>query len=155
MITVASLILTVLHSLAGAAWFGAMFYSAMVLQPRAQAYFQRPESFEHFISAISSGARWKVLAAFAIVGASGIAMALIEVQRPPSHLWSMLVGGKLVLYLIALAVFIYTSWRLWPARILASGEEVPFIQHRFRRVGQIMLCLIGLSFVLGLVAHGT
>jgi len=155
MITVASLILTVLHSLAGAAWYGAMFYSAMVLQPRAQAYFQRPESFEQFISAISSGARWKVLTAFAIVGASGITMVLLEVQRPPSPLWSMLVGGKLVLYLIALAVFIYTSWRLWPARILASDEEIPLIQHRFRRIGQIMLCLIGLSFVLGLVAHGT
>jgi putative copper export protein len=155
MITVSSLILTVLHSLAGAAWFGAMFYSAMVLQPRAQAYFQRPESFEQFISAISSGARWKVLTAFAMVGASGIVMALLEVQRPRSPLWSMLVAGKLVLYLIALAVFIYTSWRLWPARILASAEEVPIIQRRFRRIGQIMLCLIGLSFVLGLVAHST
>jgi uncharacterized membrane protein len=155
MITVASLTLTVLHSLAGAAWVGAMFYSAMVLQPKAQAYFQRPEAFEQFISAISSGARWKVLTAFAMVGASGIAMVLIEAQRQPSPLWSMLVGGKLVLYLIALAVFVYASWRLWPARILASSEEIPIIQHRFRRIGQIMLCLIGLSFVLGLVAHGT
>jgi hypothetical protein len=52
------------HVLASAAIFGAMFYSITVIQPRARRYFQSPHDFEEFIAVISNGARWKVLGGF-------------------------------------------------------------------------------------------
>src|SRR5437667_10519815 len=112
---VASLMLAILHVLAGAAWFGAMFYSLTVLQPRAARYFDRPERFEEFIATVSAGARWKVLAAFALVGGSGLGL-LLSPRMPPSALWIVLIAVKGVLFVAALALFVYMSWRLWPAR---------------------------------------
>ena len=46
----------VAHALAGAAWFGSMFYSLAVLQPRAKAYFEEDDGrFEEFVATIAGG----------------------------------------------------------------------------------------------------
>lgn len=143
----------IVHTLAGAAWFGAMFYSLMVLQPKAKAYFENDPKFEDFIATISRGARWKVLSAFAIVLLSGVALILLARPEPMSVWWLTLIALKTAAFVIALAIFCYASWRLWPARIFATTEEIPAIQQRFRRIGITLLILVGLAMALGVVAH--
>ena len=44
--------LTLLHSLAAAAWLGSMFYSLTVLQPRGKAFFGDDAQFEEFIATV-------------------------------------------------------------------------------------------------------
>src|SRR5262245_15698980 len=151
--TLLAVLFAVGHVLAGAAWFGSMFYSLTVLQPRAARFFATPGQFEEFIAVVSAGARWKVLAAFAFVAVTGLALLVLGRPGPVSSLWWALVGAKLGLFLAALAVFWYVSWRLWPARVVALPEEVPGIQRRFRRIGWSMIVLVGLNLVLGIIAH--
>jgi len=143
----------IVHALAGAAWFGSMFYSLTVFQPRALAYFVDPVRFEDFIAAISRGARWKVLSAFGIVLISGIALVAFDHPTPVSGFWVTLIIAKSVLFLAALAVFCHVSWNLWPARIFATAEEAPLFQKRFRRIGLLLVLLVGSDLVLGVLAH--
>jgi uncharacterized membrane protein len=149
---VLTLTLAAVHALAGAAWFGSMFYSLTVLQPRAARFFERPEQFEAFLAAVSHGARRKVLAAFALLAATGAGLALTR-PAPASPVWLVLIALKAVLLLGALAVFVHVSWRLWPARVLALPEEIPALRRRFRAAGLTLLALVGLSLLLGVAAH--
>ena len=149
----ASIVLTSAHVLAGAAWFGSMFYSLTVLHPRAQRYFETPDEFEHFITTVSDGSRSKVLGAFGFIAITGLALLLLSVPRTISYLWLTLIGFKIILFFVALVVFWYTSWRLWPARIFATPDEIPTFQRRFRTISRTMIALVGLNFVLGIVAH--
>ncbi len=145
-------VLAVVHVLAGAAWFGAMFYSLTVLQPRAARFFDRPEQFESFIAFISHGLRRKVLAAFAVMAATGLGLAVTR-GGGVSPAWLLLIALKVIFLLLALVVFVHVSWRLWPARVLALPEEVPVQQRRFRRAGLCMIALVGLNLVLGVLAQ--
>jgi uncharacterized membrane protein len=145
-------VFAVVHALASAAWFGSMFYSFSVLHPRAKQYFSDDSDFEAFIATLSQGARWKVLGAFAVVAASGLGLCLTHPPRS-QHAWLALVVAKALLFLISLLVFCYTSWRLWPRRILATRAEVPALQRTFRRIAVTMITLIGASIVLGVLAH--
>jgi uncharacterized membrane protein len=147
-------LVAVVHTLAGAAWFGAMFYSTFVLHPRAHAFFERDADFEAFIATISHGARWKVLGAMGLLAATGALLAFREWQDA-STTWLVLICVKAVLLLGALLVFIRVSWYLWPARILASPDEVASIQKKFRWVAWIMLTIAGLSIALGVLAQGS
>jgi len=146
-------IAAIVHALAGAAWFGSMFYSLAVFQPRALAYFVDPARFEDFIAAVSRGARWKVLSAFGIVGLSGVALVLLDRPQPVTVFWVTLIVVKSLLFLAALAIFCHVSWNLWPARIFATAEEAPLFQKRFRRIGLSLLILVGSDLVLGVMAH--
>lgn len=143
----------VAHGLAGAAWFGAMFYSLYVLQPRAQRYFQEPRELETFITTLSHGGRWQVLSAFGIVGSSGIGLFLLHISNSMSAAWLWLVGVKLVVFLAAFALFVHVSWRLWPARVLATHDEIPAFQKKSRQLARVMMLLIGLSMVAGIWMH--
>ncbi len=142
--------LTVLHVLAGATWLGAMVYSLLVLQPRARRFFPRPEDYETFIVQVSAGMRWPVLAAFALLAASGTGLVLLH-GSAFSFARAFLLGSKTLLFFAALALFSYVSWRMWPARILALPEELAAVRAKFRRVGGLMLFLVGLNMVLGVV----
>jgi hypothetical protein len=144
-------LVAIAHALAGAAWFGAMFYSLTVMQPRAVHFFSTPAQFEEFIAFVSHGARWKVLGAFAFVAATGIALFLLCLPAPP--VWLGLIAAKVALFFVALAVFVYTSWWLWPARVFVTPEEIPSIQRRFRIIGWTMIALVGLNLALGVAAH--
>src|SRR5207237_143913 len=100
----------VVHALAGAAWFGSLFYSLTVMQPRARQYFGDDERFEEFVATISRGARWKVLSAFALVLFSGLALIPLSRPRPLTEWWVALIAIKGVLFAAALIVFCYASW---------------------------------------------
>ncbi len=149
------LVTAIVHALASAAWFGSMFYSFFVLHPRAKKFFAtNDEEFEQFIATVAQGARWKVLAAFAVVAISGVLLILMGRPQPTPALWIGCVVAKAVCLLIALAVFCYASWRLWPARIFATPNELPALRRSFRQVAITLLLLIATASALGIVMRG-
>ncbi|HEV3260234.1 MAG TPA: CopD family protein [Gemmataceae bacterium] len=143
----------IVHVLASATWLGAMFYSFFVLHPRARIYFQKDNDFESFIATVSHGARWKVLTALALIGLSGVGLMVVRWPTLVTGKWALLVGVKIALFLAAVGLFAHISWRLWPARILASADEVAQFQRRFRRAAAVMMTIATVSMALGVLAH--
>jgi hypothetical protein len=139
------------HILAGSAWLGSMVYSLFVLHPQARRYFRTEAEFEEFITAVSGGARGKVLLAFAVIAASGVALTAVRWPQPVSGWWLALMGIKVALFLGALGLFIHVSWRLWPARLFAAPADIPRFQRLFRRVGFTMVALATVSMVVGVL----
>jgi hypothetical protein len=146
-------LLAVMHVLAGAVWLGSMVYSLVVLHPGAHRYFQSEAEFEAFIAAVSHGARGKVLFGMAVIGVTGVGLAVVRWPQPVSPWWVGLVGAKVGLFVAALGLFCYTSWRLWPARLFAPADEIARFQRTFRRVAVSMVPLAGLGMALGVLLH--
>jgi cytochrome bd-type quinol oxidase subunit 2 len=144
-------ILVVAHVLAGAAWFGAILYSLVVLHPRARSFFSSAEKFEEFITFLAARARWKVLGGAAFIALTGIGLLLLPTQESRPASFYECVDVKAVLFVIAVGLFCFTSWVLWPARVLASAEEVPKFQRIFRVVAITLLILVGASMAIGVV----
>lgn len=141
------------HVIASAGLFGAMGYSIGVVQPKARRFFQDARDFEEFTAFISHGARWKMIGTLAVIALTG-ALLVIFHPHEADHRWLALIAAKMLVLLIATAVFCYASWRLWPARIFASPKEIPKFQQRFRLVGYAMIAMVVLEFVLAAMAHG-
>jgi hypothetical protein len=140
------------HVLAGAAWFGAMLYSLTVLHPRARSFFGSPRQFEEFIVYLAAGARWKVLGGAAFIALTGLGLLLLPAARTASTAWSACIAAKVFLFVLAVGLFCFASWKLWPARILASPADVPEYQRRFRLVAFTLLVLVALSTALGVLS---
>jgi hypothetical protein len=149
--------LVLLHLGGTAAWLGAMLYSLLVVQPRAAAFFRDRGELEDFTIVLAAGARAKVLALIAVVGGSGAALTALEVTEHDSlrGLWLALVAMKIGLLLGALALFVYVSWRLWPARALAhalGSPDAPAVRARFRTVALTLTAIVTAALVLGAAA---
>jgi len=140
------------HVIASAGLFGAMGYSIGVVQPRARRFFQDARDFEEFTAFISHGARWKMIGTLGLIAVTG-ALLVIFHPHEADHRWLAIIAAKMLVLLIATAVFCYASWRLWPARIFASPEEIPVFQRRFRMVGYAMITMVVLEFILAAIAH--
>ena len=108
--------------------------------------------FEEFIAHIAAGARWKVLSVAAFVALTGIGLLLMPSAEQTSTLLNACFVAKSVLFVITVSLFCFTSWRLWPARTLASAEEIPKFQQTFRRIAVALLVLVGLNIVLGVLS---
>jgi len=145
-----SALLSILHTLAAAAWFGSMFYSLTVLHPRAKRYFKNDREFEDFIATLAQGARYKVLSAIGFIALTGV---LLIPFRPHPRFWWALILAKILLLLGATFLFSYASWVLWPRRIFASDDEIPLYQRRFRQVGLALLLIVFIAIALGVLAH--
>jgi hypothetical protein len=139
------------HLLLAAVWLGAMAYSIGVVQPKLLRYFGSPQRAEEPATFVAAGARWKVvgvLAALAVTGAG-----LVAVADGRSGWWWSLVVVKVVLLAAAGGVFWYVSWRMWPRRVFALPAEVVGWQATFRRVGWLLLVLVGAASVAGVAAR--
>src|SRR5207247_1168939 len=108
--------LLLLHALAGAAWFGSIFYSIFVLYPKLCRYFDNIAERERFIVALSHGARWHMVAAITLVALSGLGLLLSPRNDVP---WLTLMGVKIALTLASAILFWRVSWHWWPARLFA------------------------------------
>jgi hypothetical protein len=140
-------LLVSVHVLASAAWFGAMLYSLIVVHPRARSFFRNPGDFEEFIALLAAGARWKVLGGCILITLTGVLPLLLEAERRSTGGWWCLIA-KTVLFALAVGLFCFTSWKLWPARVLASVDERPQFQRKFRLVSVILLTLVGSCLLL-------
>jgi len=107
--------------------------------------------FEEFIAALAAWARWKVLGGCSVIALTGLGLLLLPAEGQPSATWRVCVASKTVLFIIAVGLFCFTSWVLWPARVLASAEEIPNFQRRFRIIAIALVALVGASIVLGVV----
>jgi hypothetical protein len=146
-------VVAAIHALAGAIWLGAMVYSLFLLHPRAQRYFAKARDFEDFIAFVSHGARWKVLGGLAVIAATGGVLTVLSWPQGDSSQWFWFLGVKSSLFLAALGLFVLTSWRLWPARVLALEDEFPRFQTTFRRVAITMIGIATVSMTLGIWMH--
>jgi uncharacterized membrane protein len=115
------------HVLASAAWFGAMIYSLAVLHPRARTFFGDEKRFEDFIMLLSP-----------------------HNYRPTT--WNALMLIKAILLFLAILLFCFVSWKMWPARIMCAPEEISKFQKLFRIIAITLLFLIGTATVLGVVS---
>jgi hypothetical protein len=94
-----------------------------------------------------------VLGAFAIVLLSGIGLLWLGRARLHDGYWAALLAAKMVFFAMALGIFCYASWILWPRRIFAAPDEIAAMQRAFRTIARLLILLVGLSFVLGVLAH--
>ena len=144
--------LLLLHTMAGAAWFGASFYYLFVLYPRLTNHFEQVTERERLMLSLAQGARWQVVTAITLIGGSGIALALWpKSEVTPS--WWMLIAGKGVLLIASAFLFWRVSWFWWPARLFALEPELPGIHRRFRIGAAVMLVLVGLNAMLGVLTR--
>jgi uncharacterized membrane protein len=141
-----------LHLLAGAVWLGAMAYSLVIVQPRAARFFaDRTRERERFAVALAAGARRPVLLTVTLLAASGAGLVLLEGGAREAGWWT-LVALKAVALAAALAVFVHVSWRLWPARLFATTQELDSHRRRFGRASGFLIALVAVEFVLGAAA---
>jgi len=149
------IVIYAIHVLAAAALFGAMFYSLTIVQPNAKKHFKNAQDFEEFMGSIGDGARWKVLSGLGLIAVTGLILIPFHQSATNhlNHVWMALIAGKIIILAVVGALFCYVSWRLWPRRIFAIPEEFPKYQRTFRLLGFVMLTLVGMEFVLAIIAH--
>ncbi len=145
-------LLTLLHALAAAAWFGSMFYSIFVLYHRLGRYFGDIAERERFLLTLAHGARWHMVAAIALVGLSGVGLALLPRESKTSA-WLIVMEVKMALLLASAVFFWRISWHWWPARLFALEAELPAIHRRFRIGAACMLVMVGLNMLLGVLGR--
>jgi uncharacterized membrane protein len=143
--------LLLLHALAGAAWFGSIFYSLFVLYPRLPRHFADIAERERFLLTLSHGARWNMVAAMSLVAFSGVGLVLMP-RNDLTSAWLALVGAKTGLMFVTTILFWRVSWHWWPARLFAMPGELPALHRRFRIGAVCMLILVGLNMALGVLA---
>jgi hypothetical protein len=144
------------HGVSAAAWFGAIFYRTLVIDPKAFGYFRDRAEYERFSTHLAHGMRYLVTAGLLTCGLSGFALLGLKWQSEAA--WLGLMGAKVAVWLSACGLFAYVSWVHWPWRSFASATEF----RAYRRQGIIlaasMVLLAGTGFLLGQacrLAHAT
>jgi putative copper export protein len=136
------------HGLSAAAWFGAIFYRTLVIDPKAFAYFRDRAEYERFSTHLAHGMRYLVVAGLLTCGLSGFALVGLRWESAGGA-WLGLVGAKVVVWLLACGLFAYVSWVHWPWRAFASPAEF----RAYRRQGIVlalgMVILAGTGLALG------
>lgn len=157
MLTAVRVALAVVHVGGAAAWLGAMLYSLLVVRPRAAAFFSDEDDREDFAILLASGARTKVLALACVLALSGAGLTALELTAddPPGSTWAAVVAAKGAALVLAVGLFAYVSWHLWPARATAHAlrtSDLPGLQRRFAVVAVALTATVGAGLVLGAVA---
>lgn len=105
---------------------------------------------------LAAGARAKVLMLAAVLALSGAGLTALELSADdaPGSAWAAVVAAKGVALAVAVALFTYVSWHLWPARAAAHAlgtSELPRLQRRFALVAIVLTATVGAALVLGVV----
>src|SRR5712691_5075025 len=96
--------LLLLHGLAGAAWFGSIFYGVFVLYPRVSRHFDSMAERERLLLALSQGARWHMIAAMTLVALSGLSLLLMP-RNEMTWPWLTLMAVKALLMTASAILF--------------------------------------------------
>jgi hypothetical protein len=136
------------HGLSAAAWFGAIFYRAAVIDGKAFSFFARRADYEHFSTHLAHNMRYFVIAGLLTCGLFGF--ALVGWKWDGANLaWLALMTAKSAVWLGALGLFTYVSWVHWPWRALAAPEESDGYRREGQRLAYAMVALAGAGFALG------
>lgn len=136
------------HVLGGGVWIGAVGFNVFVLHPRAEKFFAEPGRFEDFVFTVVSGMRWWVVAGIAMLAGAGV-----ELLRLRALSLDAVMLAKIGLLTTNVVLFTVLSWRMWPARVVATKPELPALHRRFARVGATMVaCNLG-NAALGVWHH--
>ena len=141
-------IVVLVHVLGGGVWIGAVGFNVFVLHPRAARFFATPTRFEDFVFTVVAGMRWWVVA-----GVSMLALAGAELWRLRALGLDAVLALKVALLSTNAVVFAWLSWRMWPARVVATPAELAPVHRRFTRVGAFMVTLNLLNVGLGVWHH--
>ena len=136
------------HGLSAAAWFGAIFYRTLVVDPKAFGYFRDRADYERFSTYLAHGMRYVVTAGLLTCGLSGFALLGLR-WNATSDGWLGLIAAKVVVWLLACGLFTYVSWVHWPWRSFAAPEEFRAYRRQGQALASAMVLLAGTGFVLG------
>ena len=142
---------TAVHLLSAAAWFGALVYRTLFVDPKALRFFAAGAEYERFSLDLAHGMRRVVTAALLTCGLSGF--VLVGLRWNPADGWLTLIAGKAGLWAVAFAVFAYVSWVFWPRRVFATADEWPAIRRQGLALSLTMIGIAGLGIVLGQLAQ--
>lgn len=136
-----------------AAWFGAMVYSIVVVQ-NFQFHVADPENYEDVGQQMADGSRRRIARLAVLIAISGTAAAIsrANVDPGPSTEWVVLMCVKLVLFVIAVGLFAYQSWWVWPQRIFALPAEMPAVRRKFFAISIGMAVALGLILAIDVIA---
>ncbi|MFM7538523.1 MAG: hypothetical protein ACKO9Z_02585, partial [Planctomycetota bacterium] len=121
------------HGLSAAAWFGAIFYRTLTVDPKAFAFFADRGEYERFSIHLAHNMRYMVWAGLMTCGLTGFALAGLR-WHPDNLVWSGLMLAKVATWFAAMGLFSYVSYIHWPWRSLAIQEEFP----AYRRQAQAL-----------------
>jgi hypothetical protein len=144
--------LMAVHLLSAAAWFGALVYRTLFVDPKALEFFAAGAGYERFSLDLAHGMRRVVMAALFACGLSGF--LLVGSRWNAGDGWLALVGGKAGLWAAAFALFAYVSWVYWPRRVFATADEWPAIRRRGLALSLAMIGIAGMGVVFGQLAQG-
>jgi hypothetical protein len=136
------------HGLSAAAWFGAIFYRAAVVDGKALSFFARRGEYEHFSTHMAHNMRYFVIAGLLTCGLSGSALLGLK-WGGASAAWLALMAAKGGVWLGAMGLFTYVSWVHWPWRACAAPEEFAAYRREGQRLAYAMAALAGTGFALG------
>ncbi|MBX9581765.1 MAG: hypothetical protein K2X87_15790 [Gemmataceae bacterium] len=136
------------HGLSAAAWFGAIFYRAAVIDGKAFGYFPDRREYERFTTHLAHGMRYLVTAGLLTCGLTGFALLGLR-WSPGNDAWVGLMAAKVVVWLGACGLFAYVSWVHWPWRSLAAPAEMPGYRREGVVLAAAMVALSGTGFLLG------
>ncbi len=146
-------LVAVIHVGLAAVWLGAMFYSLLVVQPRAERFLGHDdEQLEEFLTVLGAGNRRPVIAIVAGLALSG---AFLVALSEPDATRVTLYAAEAVALVGAATVFARVSWWLWPRRVFALPSERGAHRLSLRRHALVMVALVGAAFVLAVTALTT
>jgi uncharacterized membrane protein len=136
------------HGLSAAAWFGAIFYRTFIIDPKSFRYFEDRADYERFNTFLVHGMRYVVIAGLLTCGLSGFVLAGMRWDST-RDVWVGLMIAKLVVWVLASALFTYVSWVHWVYRSVAAPHEYRYYRREgiVLAVGMVLLC--GTGFALG------
>lgn len=136
------------HGLSAAAWFGAIFYRTLTIDPKAYSYFADRAEYERFSIHLAHNMRYMVWAGLLTCGLSGVALVVLR-WNPDNLLWSGLLAAKATVWFAAMGLFSYVSYVHWPWRSFAVPEEFAAYRRQGQALAGCMVVLAGLGFALG------
>lgn len=140
------------HGLSAAAWFGAIFYRTLTVDPKALAFFPDRADYERYSTHLAHGMRYMVTAGLLVCGLSGFALVLLRWDGS-NGAWLGLMLAKVVVWLAAGGLFTYVSWVHWPWRSLAAPDEFVWYRREGQALAGAMVALSGTGFLLGQAAR--
>jgi putative copper export protein len=141
-----------IHTLSAAAWFGALVYRVMFVDPKAHQFFKQETEYERFSLHLAHGMRYVVMGSLITCGLSGFVLLGLR-WNPEQTDWQTLMYGKIGLWVLAFSVFTYVSWVFWPKRVFATDRDLMRLRRQGISLTVGMIGVAALGFLLGQVGQ--